>query len=139
MDFPKTNGILETAIYVADLERAAAFYQEIFGFTEMLRDDRICAFSVGAAQVLLLFRLQSSTEGVQMPGGYIPAHDAQGQMHFAFAIDEDSYDAWRGHLEARGVTVESEVTAARGGRSLYFRDPDGHLAELATPNLWPNY
>ena len=22
---------------------------------------------------------------------------------------------------------------------VYFRDPDGHLVELATPGLWPNY
>ena len=26
-----------------------------------------------------------------------------------------------------------------GGESLYFRDPDGHLLELVTPGLWPNY
>jgi catechol 2,3-dioxygenase-like lactoylglutathione lyase family enzyme len=27
----------------------------------------------------------------------------------------------------------------RGGESIYFRDPDGHLVELATPGLWDNY
>lgn len=27
----------------------------------------------------------------------------------------------------------------RGGCSVYFRDPDGHLLELATPGVWINY
>ena len=27
----------------------------------------------------------------------------------------------------------------RSGESIYFRDPDGHLLELATPGLWPGY
>ena len=35
--------------------------------------------------------------------------------------------------------MESEVTWPQGGRSLYFRDPDGLLVELATPGLWRNY
>ncbi|HWQ03343.1 MAG TPA: glyoxalase, partial [Candidatus Nitrosotenuis sp.] len=26
-----------------------------------------------------------------------------------------------------------------GGRSIYFRDPDGHSLELVTPGVWPNY
>jgi catechol 2,3-dioxygenase-like lactoylglutathione lyase family enzyme len=27
----------------------------------------------------------------------------------------------------------------RGGRSLFFHDPDGHLLELVTPGIWPEY
>ena len=27
----------------------------------------------------------------------------------------------------------------RGGQSIYFRDPDGHLVELATPGIWAIY
>ena len=38
-----------------------------------------------------------------------------------------------------GIEIESEVTWTRGGRSLYFRDPDGHLVELATPGVWEVY
>ena len=34
--------------------------------------------------------------------------------------------------------VESRIGWLRGGTSLYFRDPDGHSLEVATPGLWPN-
>jgi catechol 2,3-dioxygenase-like lactoylglutathione lyase family enzyme len=35
--------------------------------------------------------------------------------------------------------VESRIHWARGGTSLYFRDPDGNSLEVATPGLWPNH
>ena len=38
-----------------------------------------------------------------------------------------------------GVAVESRVIQTHGGTSLYFRDPDGHSVEVATPGLWPHY
>ena len=45
----------------------------------------------------------------------------------------------RESLESRGVEVVREVEWELGGRSLYFRDPDGHLLELATPGVWEVY
>jgi catechol 2,3-dioxygenase-like lactoylglutathione lyase family enzyme len=42
-------------------------------------------------------------------------------------------------LESEDISVESRVTWRRGGQSLYFRDPDGHLVELATPGIWAIY
>ncbi|MEP7038442.1 MAG: glyoxalase, partial [Acidobacteriota bacterium] len=35
--------------------------------------------------------------------------------------------------------IESKVKWERGGTSIYFRDPDKHLLELATPGLWTIY
>ncbi len=35
--------------------------------------------------------------------------------------------------------IEGATSWSRGGRSIYFRDPDGHLLELATPGLWSVY
>jgi len=33
----------------------------------------------------------------------------------------------------------AKFAGKRGGQSLYFRDPDGNLLELATPGLWATY
>ena len=42
-------------------------------------------------------------------------------------------------LESEGVAVESIATWPGGAKSLYFRDPDGNLAELITPGFWSIY
>ena len=74
-----------------------------------------------------------------MPGGVIPGHDGTGPLHVAFAIARDDMAAWEQQLEARGVAIEGHTDWKRGGRSIYFRDPDGRLLELATPGLWTIY
>lgn len=136
---PRVTGILETALYVADVGRAAAFYERVFGFPVLTRDERFCALDVAGRQVLLLFQHGSSVNGFTDPRGTIPGHDAAGTQHFAFAIDAPELDAWERRLADLGVTIEGRMTWSRGGRSLYFRDPDGHLVELATPGLWATY
>jgi catechol 2,3-dioxygenase-like lactoylglutathione lyase family enzyme len=60
-------------------------------------------------------------------------------LHCAFAISSDELAAWKERLNARGVQIEGCMDWPRGGKSIYFRDPDGHLLELATPGLWPTY
>jgi catechol 2,3-dioxygenase-like lactoylglutathione lyase family enzyme len=90
-------------------------------------------------QVLLLFPKGSATKTAVLAGGTIPPHDGNGRLHLAFAISASELDAWRERLQSHGVAIEGEMTWPRGGTSLYFRDPDGHLVELATPGLWPTY
>ncbi len=57
----------------------------------------------------------------------------------AFAIPAAELDAWEEHLGRQGVAIESRVSWPAGGRSLFFRDPNRHLLELATPGAWPAY
>ena len=52
---PKLNRVLETALYVADLDRAAAFYSDILGLPCIHEDHRMRAYDVGGNGVLLLF------------------------------------------------------------------------------------
>ena len=134
----QVRGIVETCINVAEISRAREFYQSLFGFEVMVSDDRFCALRIGS-DVLLLFMHGGSKESVVVPGGIIPPHETSGAGHFAFAIWPDELAAWRTRLRERGVEIESEVQWERRGTSLYFRDLDDNLLELATPGVWPNY
>jgi len=136
---PEVRGVLETSLYVSDLERSRAFYTRLFSFPVLLQDDRFCALGVYGRQVLLLFRKAVSVNPVITPGGTIPPHGGEGQLHLAFAIGRDEFDAWERRLQSEETPVESRVGWNRGGKSIYFRDPDGHLLELATPGVWAIY
>lgn len=135
----KVTGILETALHVESLESAIAFYQRLFGFEIMAQDKRFCAFNVAGRDVLLLFKRGQSGSPMPVPGGVIPPHDGQGRLHIAFSIEAADLPGWEKRLADLGVTIESTVDWPDGGRSIYFRDPDQHLLELATPGIWPNY
>ena len=125
---------------VEDVPRAVHFYRELFGFEVMLDAERLASLSVRPGQVLLLFRRGGSLDDIPLPGGIVPGGmDAEGRGHMAFAIAAEALEPWREWLQQNAVAVESTVVWERGGTSLYFRDPDGNLLELATPGVWANY
>ncbi len=130
---PKTDGILETSLYVSDVSRSVRFYQETFGFL-VISDfgERGCAMNAGAHQVLLLFK-KGASRAIPTP------HDGDGELHVAFAISSAELANWESWLQARGIAVEEKRKWELGGSSLYFRDPDRHLIELATPGVWSGY
>jgi catechol 2,3-dioxygenase-like lactoylglutathione lyase family enzyme len=136
---PKLNGLLETSLYVDDMERSVRFFTEVMGMEIMFDDERLTAFNDGANGALLVFARGKSVEDAPTAHGDIPGHDGEGRLHMAFKIPAESYYEWRSHLREAGVKELSEVTWPEGGRSYYFEDPDGHVLELATPGLWPNY
>ncbi len=136
---PKAGPVVETALYVEDLERAAQFYEGALGLARIFEDDRLIAFDCGPGSVLLLFLRGSTAETARLPGGEIPPHEGAGRLHFALAVARDDVPAWEARLSESGVSIEARMKWPRGGLSLYFRDPDNNLVELATPGLWPNY
>ncbi|MCB4820655.1 VOC family protein [Roseicella aerolata] len=136
-DAPPLAGVLETALYVDDMARARAFYEGALGLAPMFGDERLTAYPVGGRSALLVFLRGSTTETVHLPGGTIPPHDGAGPVHCALAITAADLPGWEARLAERGVAIEGRTHWPRGSISLYFRDPDGHLLELATPGLWP--
>jgi len=136
---PKVIRVLETCVHAKDVERSARFYETLFGFPRMDSNERYCAFDVGGGTVLLLFREGGTTEAVTTVGGVIPPHGGRGDLHLAFSIRAEDFPGWEKRLGEEGIPIESRVRWGRGGQSLYFRDPDHHLVELATPGIWPSY
>jgi len=139
MIVPKLNALLETALYVEDLERSVTFYKTIFEFEPISSSERLCALSISDRYVLLLFLKGGSTVAKVTSGGIIPPTDGDGQLHLAFAIAASELEQWEYWLVEKGIEIESKVKWERGGTSIYFRDPDNHLLELATPGLWSIY
>lgn len=135
----RVRRILESALDCEHLPRTAAFYTTLLGVTPMLDTERLVAIDAGQGTVLLLFQHGSTSTPVELPGGVIPPHDSIGPGHLAFAIDSSQLAAWDVRLHELGIAVESRVAWERGGTSLFFRDPDGRLVELATPGIWPSY
>lgn len=130
---PKTDGILESSLYVSDLARSTRFYQEIFGFRIVVDfGERGCAMQAGPKQVLLLFK-KGASRAIQSP------HDGDGELHIAFAIPAAELDEWEAWLQTKKIPVEEKRQWELGGWSLYFRDPDRHLIEVATPGVWSIY
>jgi catechol 2,3-dioxygenase-like lactoylglutathione lyase family enzyme len=135
----RLDRVLETCLYVDDLDRASQFYEQVLDLAALTSDGRFRAYDVGGASVLLLFKRGATRETVRMPGGTIPPHDGHGPLHMAFAVAADALDDWERRLAGHGVAIEGRTRWTRGGASIYFRDPDGHLLELATPGLWATY
>jgi catechol 2,3-dioxygenase-like lactoylglutathione lyase family enzyme len=136
---PSLTGVLETCLYVDDLDRASRFYEETFGLTRIEGDDRFRAYSVGGRSVLLLFKLGASNRVTQLPGGTLGPHDGSGPLHLAFSISAEDLPLWEKLLVERGIAIETRIRWPRGGTSIYFRDPDKHSVELATPGVWSIY
>lgn len=130
---PKSEGLLESSLYVSDVATAARFYERIFGFKVITEfGERGCALQAGERQVLLLFKKGGSLQ-IQSP------HDGDGELHVAFAIPASELNEWEKWLEQNDIAIEEKTTWEQGGQSVYFRDPDRHLVEIATPGVWSIY
>jgi SAM-dependent methyltransferase/catechol 2,3-dioxygenase-like lactoylglutathione lyase family enzyme len=129
---PGVETVVETVAYGDDLAAMEAFYATVLGLGVIDRDaGRHVFFRVGAGSVFLVFRADTT-----LRGDTLPPHGAKGPGHFALGIDPGMYDSWRRRLVDKGVQIEREATWPLGGRSIYFRDPAGNLAELITPAVW---
>ena len=124
---PKLDRVLETALYVDDLDRAAAFYEQVLELTALSQDSRFRAYDVGGTNVLLLFLRGATLETVQLPGGTIPPHDGHGPLHVAFAIAADD-------LRGMGAAARRARHCDRGPDRLATRRPQ-HL--LSGPGRSP--
>jgi catechol 2,3-dioxygenase-like lactoylglutathione lyase family enzyme len=118
------KGLLEAAIYVADLDRAEGFYGNLLGLEKILRvDGRHVFFRCGQA-VLLCFIAEKTKEPPPKDALPVPTHGAQGAGHICFSVDGEDLDDIVLRCEAHGVEIEADFHWPNGARSVYVRDPD---------------
>ncbi len=138
------SAILESALYVDDLDAGEAFYRDVMGLDILARVEGRHVFFRCGQGVLLLFdpkrTIEPAAPDARLP---VPPHGASGQGHLCFAGTEGEIERWKAHLQAKGVAIEadfhwpsSKTDEPRGGRSIYFRDPSGNSIEIAEPRIW---
>lgn len=128
---PPLRRLLETVLYVDDLEAAARFYGGVLDLEEASRKPGVFVFYRLQDQMLLLFEPDAARGSVA-----VPPHGADGAGHVAFAVAERDLRRWVAHLVTHGVEIEAELDWPNGGRSFYFRDPAGNSLEIAAPRIW---
>ncbi len=122
--------VLETCLYVDDLDRAEAFYSGTLGLTLHGKVAGRHLFYRLDSGMLLIFDPRASAQ----PGD-VPPHAGTPGGHACLTIDPARTDEWEGRLRAAGLTVTRYAWGDRG-ESLYFHDPAGNVLELAPPRIW---
>src|SRR5215212_238489 len=130
------TGLHHLTLICSDMERTIAFYRDLLGLA-IVRDGpseddpgtrHVWFGAVDGAPG----RLISAMEYPQLPQG---TNGIGSTHHFALAVDSaEELDAWRDYLRGQGVET-TEVFQRGGFSSIYLRDPDGHMVEIATRPL----
>jgi glyoxylase I family protein len=129
----RLTGLHHVTAICADLGRTTVFYRDILGLAlvrEGRNDDdpdaRHFWFGDPSANGLLL----SFMEYPALDPGRVGVGSTH---HFAFSVGStDELEAWRDWLRSRDVQC-TDMFERAGLRSIYLRDPDGHIVEIATP------
>lgn len=131
------TAILESALYVDDLDATETFYREVLGLPVIVKVAGRHVFLRCGAGVLLLFNAEATRNppppDAKLP---VPPHGMTGQGHLCFAADAGEIEAWKAALEGKGIAIEADFEWPNGGRSIYFRDPAGNSIEFAEPRIW---
>jgi len=116
-------------LFVQDLPRSRVFYHEVLGLGVEFEDDQSVGFKI---EGLAFIVLQVDHAGVQLQGEPTATPGA-GATAFLTTFTGD-VDALHANLVERGVPFFQRPTDQRWGmRTAYFKDPDGHVWELAQP------
>jgi catechol 2,3-dioxygenase-like lactoylglutathione lyase family enzyme len=129
----RIHGLHHVTMLCADVERSVDFYRNVLGMRLVKQtvneDDR------GARH--LFFGDEQGSPGTLITCLEYPDLD-EGNVgrgsthHFALAVESaDELAAWRDYLTGRGIAC-TEVLDRTYFKSVYLRDPDGHIVELAT-------
>jgi catechol 2,3-dioxygenase-like lactoylglutathione lyase family enzyme len=136
MDEPRRlriAGLHHITLLCESLERSTAFYRNLLGM-RMVRqtvndDDREAGHLIFGDEQGKPGTLVTCLEYPQLEKGTVGTGSTH---HFALAVEsEEELHAWKDYLTAQGAAC-TDVLDRDFSKSVYLRDPDGHLIELAT-------
>jgi glyoxylase I family protein len=126
-------GIHHITLICADVERSLAFYRNLLGMRLVKQtvneDDRAARHLFFGDEEGRPGTLVTCLEYPELDEGSVGRGSTH---HFALTVgSEDELAAWREYLAGQGVPV-TDVLDRVYFKSVYLRDPDGHIVELAT-------
>jgi catechol 2,3-dioxygenase-like lactoylglutathione lyase family enzyme len=120
-------GIAAITLFVEDLAAARSFYENVFRLSVVHEDENSIVFRFGETLINLLRTSEA-------PSLVAPATVASpdGGVRFQFTLGVDDVDAMCDELERRGVQLlNGPMDQPWGIRTASFRDPGGHIWEIA--------
>ena len=119
---------------VDDLNRAIEFYQNGLGFPRHGTGDEIAFFELDGTWLGLYGRQALAADAqVDAEGAGFNCFAIAHNVHSEAEVDEVMNQA----IKAGAELVKEPQTVSWGGYSGYFKDPDGHLWEIAhNPFTW---
>lgn len=155
---PPPSHVLETCLYVRDMTKSAAFYQDILGLEPQIQSPRLSMFPLGNT-TLILFQLGLTTSDSVSERGIVPGHGpdertvealatidvgekpaARLHTHYCLAVaSPGEVDIWEEYLSSKGVVLRGTMNWEKGGKSVYFEDPDEHVGEIGSRGIWEHW
>ena len=121
------KGISAITVFTEDLEATKRFYVEVFGLPVHYEDDASAVFNFGNTLINLL--KASEARDLIAPA---PVAPPEAGARVQFTIEVDDVDAMCAELAKRGVELlNGPMDRPWGIRTAAFRDPGGHIWEIA--------
>jgi glyoxylase I family protein len=133
---PRLGGLHHVTLLCQDVERTAGFYGDLLGMRLVERtvneDDRGARHLLFGDEQGRSGTLVTCLEYPELEEGVVGRGSTH---HFALAVESEAeLAAWRDYLRGRGIPC-TEVMERAHFKSVYLRDPDGHILELAVGEL----
>ena len=121
------TGIGAITLFVDDLAATKQFYQDVFGLPVHYEDDESAVFNFGNTLINLL---RTTAAHELIAPGIVGGPDAPARLQLTINVDD--VDAICAELAARGVEfLNGPMDRPWGIRTAAFRDPAGHIWEIA--------
>jgi lactoylglutathione lyase len=121
------TGIGAITLFVDDLAATKQFYQDVFGLPVHYEDDESAVFNFGNTLINLL---RTTAAHELIAPAVVGGPDAPARLQLTINVDD--VDAICAELAARGVELlNGPMDRPWGIRTAAFRDPAGHIWEIA--------